>query len=230
MAATGPERIGVAAGRLPATAPSTTQRTATSSRASDETAQQRLERARAFLRANPWAEVSVPARYRSARLADFSFAPVRPNTDGLFVTGPAGVGKTHLATAWLAELMPTIASLNEHGGVVIESPCWTSVPDLLCELRSTFGRGASVSEAEVLRRYRRAPLLVLDDLGAQKVTDWTVESLYVLVSGRINACLPTIVTSNLRLEDLDSVDSRLASRLGGMAYQKLEGEDRRLKS
>jgi len=69
---------------------------------------------------------------------------------------------------------------------------------------------------------------VLDDLGAEKTSDWTGQSIYTLISRRINDCKPTIVTSNLSLSEIDAVDPRRASRLGGMVYYKMTGHDRRL--
>jgi len=199
----------------------------TSSMESD-TPEVRLEKAREGLRRSPFRDVIVPKLYHEARLDDFRGKElVKPNRDGLYVTGPAGVGKTHLATAWMADMMPDTVFLQA-GTSAPRYPesVWVSVPEVLCELRATFG--GKGSEAGVLRRYTGAALLVLDDLGSQKVSDWTVESLYLLLSKRINDCRPTIVTSNLRLNELNRIDSRLASRLGGMAYQELTGEDRRL--
>lgn len=193
-----------------------------------DTPEARLSKARRWAAAEPFRRITVPKLYRSARMADFAGVKlVKPNADGLYITGAAGVGKTHLATAWLAEMAPRLVRLGEgYEDLAYDEAFWTSVPELLCELRATFnGEG---SEAEVLRKYSGAALLVLDDLGAQKVSDWTVESLYLLVSRRVNNCLPTIVTSNLKLKELDQIDSRLASRLGGMAYQDMPGGDRRL--
>lgn len=194
-----------------------------------KTPEERLSAAREGLSRNPFGDITVPKRYLSARLSDFAGIKfVMPNADGLYITGPAGVGKTHLATAWLAHLAPGLAVIDaQYGRVTYRSALWASVPGILCELRATFG-GRAGGEMEVMRRYASAAILVLDDLGAQKVTDWTVESLYLLVSKRLNDCLPTIVTSNLKLGDLSRVDNRMASRLGGMAYQELLGNDRRL--
>jgi DNA replication protein DnaC len=94
------------------------------------------------------------------------------------------------------------------------------------EIRATFsGTG---SESDVVRKYQRMPYMVLDDLGAEKMTDWSVSSLYVVLSGRYNANRPTIVTSNLTLAQIAEWEPRIASRLGGMCVVQLDGKDKRL--
>ena len=174
------------------------------------------------------ASVGVPARYLDARLADFDPLPEldrdRIRRDGLFVTGGPGVGKSHLAASLLADELPDLARRKS----VRDLRLWTTVPEVLAELRGTFGRRDAETELDVLARYSGAPLLVLDDLGAEKTTDWTAQSLYLLLSRRIDAMLPTIATSNLKLEELHQADPRVASRLGGLPYLALEGPDRRV--
>ena len=197
----------------------------------------RLEAYRTRLRADPAGalkDCGVPPAYLSARMADFDGKPVPPMERphllaeyGLFITGDAGTGKTHLATAGLAELLPGLVTADKFGIPHGPDALWTAAPQVLQELRATFnGRGES--EIDVTKRYTRPALLVLDDLGAEQATDWTGQALYLLLSTRVNHLRPTIITSNLSLQALDARDPRLASRLGGMAYQRLTGEDRRV--
>lgn len=175
---------------------------------------------------------NVPRLYINARLSDFDGSyPTAAGRSGLFITGAVGCGKTHLAAAMLAAWLEGALIEGERTGQhYYPSACgkWTTVPEFLMRLRGTFRRDAAETEERVVREYLKLPFLVLDDLGAEKATDWTGQSLYVLVSGRINACLPTVVTSNLTLGELHDSDPRLASRLGGMAYLELPGKDRRL--
>ena len=63
---------------------------------------------------------------------------------------------------------------------------------------------------ELFEAIRTAPVLILDDLGAHSSTPWAQEKLYQLINYRYNARLPTVITTNLRIEDLDE---RLASRM-----------------
>lgn len=171
----------------------------------------------------------VPKKYRHAKLEDFGADMVKPNEDGLFITGATGTGKTHLATAWIRSRIPDSVCIAANEIQVAFKPMrWTSAPELLGRLRGTFGRKDGETEESIISELSGAWVIVLDDLGAEQSTDWTGQALYRLLCRRINECRPTIVTSNLTLEEMDKRDPRLASRLGGMAYQKLEGKDRRL--
>jgi DNA replication protein DnaC len=133
---------------------------------------------------------------------------------GLIVIGAVGTGKTGLAIGalhWFATNRPRTT--------------WeyASVPDLLESLRPP----ADVSAMDV---YRRAHVLVLDDFGTERLTDWGRERLYVLVNHRWEWCLPTIVTTNLTLDALaEHVGERIVSRLqDGAEVIALAGEDRRV--
>ena len=176
------------------------------------------------------AEAGVPPRYLSAKLDDFPEA-IRPfpSEAGLYISGPSGTGKTHMATAVFRELLASavcLARSDDMYGTV--SAAWLSVPELLMELRGTFGDNAAKTEGQILAKYSRVRLLLLDDLGAEKASDWTGQSVYALLSKRLNYLQPTIVTSNLTLTELNETVPRLASRLGGMTYVALKGDDRRL--
>ena len=111
-----------------------------------------------------------------------------------FLLGLWGTGKTHLA----------IAALNGFG----RGQFW-KVPDLLDWIRKkAYGDGAGPEEA--LRDFREGSwLLVLDDLGTEKSTDWASEALYRILDARYETKLPTIITSNAKFETLDG---RITSR------------------
>ena len=117
----------------------------------------------------------------------------------LVLTGTYGCGKTHLAAA--------IANARLNWG---EAAIFVVVPDLLDHLRSTFGPHSDIRYDELFEQVRSASLLVLDDLGTQSSTPWAQEKLFQLLNHRYNAQLPTVITTNQRLEDLDQ---RLRSRL-----------------
>jgi DNA replication protein DnaC len=117
----------------------------------------------------------------------------------LVLTGPYGCGKTHLAAA--------IANRQiELGNEVF----FTVVPDLLDHLRATFGPGSDVTYDELFEAVRNVPLLVLDDLGMQSETSWAREKMFQVLNHRLNAELPTVITTNLSVDDMDE---RLRTRL-----------------
>lgn len=117
----------------------------------------------------------------------------------LVLTGTYGCGKTHLAAA--------IANARLDRG---QPAIFVVVPDLLDHLRSTFGPNSEISYDELFEQVRTTRLLVLDDLGTQSGSPWAQEKLFQILNHRYNAQLPTVITTNQRLEDLDQ---RLRSRL-----------------
>jgi DNA replication protein DnaC len=151
-------------------------------------------------------------------------SPRRRNLNGsLFLHGPAGTGKTHLAVALLREHLKEFESIFP--GRFVE------VPELLMEIRDTFREKAEHSEMELLDRYSCCELLVLDDLGAEKPSEWVTQTLYLLINRRYTGEKRTIVTSNLSLPQLsERLGDRIVSRLAGMCeVVELTGKDRRLK-
>lgn len=102
----------------------------------------------------------------------------------LYLHGPTGVGKTHLAVA--------IANLRAQKG---DSITLWSVPDLLDNLRHTYSNPNETTFYSLFDSVRNCELLILDDFGAQQMTDWALEKLYQLISHRHDRLLPTVITS-----------------------------------
>ncbi len=130
-----------------------------------------------------------------------------PDRKWLLLMGSYGAGKTHLAAA--------IANQCLRDG---KPALFLNTPDLLDYLREAYGPATSETYSERFDEIRDAPLLILDDLGTESPTPWAVEKLYQLLNARYNAQLPTVITTNKRLEDLEP---RIGSRLGdiNLVYQ-----------
>ncbi len=128
--------------------------------------------------------------------------------------GGVGSGKTHIAVAILRAVV-------ERGF----SGRYCNVVDLLDDLRATFEPNAPQSGMEIIDGVVAADLVVLDDLGAEAPTGWVHDRLYQIINRRYEESRPTLVTTNLTLDDLDrQVGPRITSRLCEMC-QKVDFPD-----
>ncbi|MFE7370117.1 ATP-binding protein [Streptomyces anulatus] len=156
-------------------------------------------------------ETATPPRYRRA---DATHPDVQqwaddvatdPDTAGsLLLTGTTGTGKTYQAYGALRRVAAA-------GPRVYEIRA-TTAADMYGLLRP---KGSERGTEEELRRLVRVPLLVLDDLGSAKASEWTEEVTYRLINERYNACRPTLYTSNLpaRAEGAPDLTSALGERI-----------------
>lgn len=117
----------------------------------------------------------------------------------LVLTGTYGCGKTHLAAA----------IGNDRAGKR-QPVIFIVVPDLLDHLRSTFSPQSNISYDKLFEQIRRAPLLVLDDLGTESATSWAKEKMYQIFNYRYNARLPTVITT---AQPVDKLDPRIRTRI-----------------
>lgn len=127
--------------------------------------------------------------------------------NGLFIFGPVGVGKTHLAAA-VARL---VIEKEEHVAMF-------SMLRLLEELKLSFNETSfedlHTNGKEMFHNAMHAKLLVLDDLGKEKPTAWGLSKLYELINYRYENLLPTIITSNHAPEELMQILNPSDSRNG----------------
>jgi DNA replication protein DnaC len=158
----------------------------------------------------PHEERALQQAYRRAR--EFAEDP----EGWLILLGAYGCGKTHLAAS--------IANYCLKRG----HPClFVVVPDLLDHLRASYSPGSAVAYDERFESILEAPLLILDDLGAQQATPWAQEKLYQVFNHRYNARLPTVITSNRLLEEMDPrLRSRMADPELCQIYRMVAGDFR----
>jgi len=160
---------------------------------------------------------------------------------GLLLTGSIGVGKTHLAVGILQALVA------ERGATGL----FYDYRDLLKQVQNSYNRQVSETEMEVLKPVFDAEILVLDELGASKPTDWVWDTVAHILNTRYNDRRTTIITTNyanvpplgqdsgqgsglraaVREETLgDRIGERMRSRLQEMCVViEMQGEDFRQK-
>jgi DNA replication protein DnaC len=194
-------------------------------------------------RSSRFEAANVPERYRDCSFRDFhhlnnpslknacrtaeEFADAYPYVEtGLLFLGPSGTGKTHLA----------IAILNEVTRSKGRPGLYADFSDLLMKIQSTFKADATESKEDVLTPFAEVELLILDELGATKPSDFARDMLYALLNTRYNRKRITVATSNYldhpgkgdreKLED--RIGYRLRSRLHEMCQTiLLAGDDYR---
>ncbi len=178
----------------------------------------------------------IPTRFQAASL-DTLDAQVRQKVEEwldagevLLITGPTGVGKSWTAAAaakaWQQKMRAIAERRAEERGYMPDPKdkvLWSSVPTLAGIIRD-MEHGESV-----IAHCREAHLLVLDDLGSEKASEYLVERFYSVIDHRYAWIRPYIVSTNLSLATLAQMWPRMASRLGSGVILSLSGSDRRLK-
>jgi DNA replication protein DnaC len=128
----------------------------------------------------------------------------RGTSDSWLLTGPTGLGKTHLSTAVAKRVI-------QNGCDVV----YTTMFDLISAFeRQRFGAGSG--DDGTTDKYLEADLLILDDLGTEIVNQFTISVLYNIINSRLNHRLSTIINTNLTAGELrDKYADRITSRLFG---------------
>lgn len=159
--------------------------------------------------------------------------PLETDGRGLLLVGSIGVGKTHLAVGMLRAMIERGAR-----GVFVD------YRDLLKQVQNSYNRNVAITELEVLGPIFEAEVLVLDELGASKPTDWVWDTVAHILNTRYNDRRTTVITTNyanlppgggelngpraaMREETLgDRIGERMRSRLQEMCVPvEMLGED-----
>jgi len=117
----------------------------------------------------------------------------------LVLQGGVGTGKTHLAYAIAGAVLGRGVSVYAH-----------TTPDLLDQLRAGY---KDDTYDQLMSDLKDVPLLVLDDLGAERNTEWAAQALFQVINHRYSKRLPLVVTTNLNLAEARQMDARMVSRL-----------------
>jgi DNA replication protein DnaC len=200
------------------------------------------------------AAARIPKRYEHCELSNFEFdgphlslTPARMaacrfvenyplDSTGLLLIGSIGVGKTHLAVGVIKELI-----LSKGIGCL-----FYDYRDLLKQIQNSYNDSVKATELDVLRPVFETEVLVLDELGAVKPTEWVWDTVSLILNTRYNDNRTTIITSNfedapasavsgprsvVRSETLgDRIGERMRSRLHEMCrIVRMEGDDFRQK-
>ena len=188
-----------------------------------ERARRRLERLFTFSR--------VPAQYAGKMFTDYKLTPankeavkstkwaIEHDEKGILLYGTPGTGKSLLTAIMVNEII-------RRGRVAM----FASLPDLLNDIRNSYDAG---NTQEVIQAVNEAPFLVLDDLGAERMTPWVGEQLFSLINSRLSGKRQTVITSNFSpsqlIERMQTIDARgnrvddmqgkrIMSRINEMCY------------
>ena len=144
---------------------------------------------------------------------DFTKKCINKNQkNGLIITGKSGVGKTHLATAILNQLTEK-DMLVLMGRLIL----------LLDVIKDTF-KDFSSKEKDIIELYSKVDMLIIDDLGTERISSWALEKLYTIIENRNENKLPIIVTTRFNKESLldrfyQSEDEELSEAIIQKLYQ-----------
>jgi DNA replication protein DnaC len=163
----------------------------------------------------------IPKKFQSIEFYDQEMVvKLSLEVKSLFITGGVGVGKTTLLSNILRKHL-----LQGRRAKFI------SYPIFIMEMQNAY-RDKEKNPFDIAEMYAKYDgILAIDDLGAEKITDYVRQITYCIINQRELDLLPTIITSNYLLSQIDQqIDERISSRIAGMCEViKLTGKDRRIK-
>ncbi len=150
---------------------------------------------------------------------------------GYYFHGPVGTGKTDLAVSFLKNVILNSEPLCEYDGkyrLQDNLGLFVSVPVMLLNIRGAF-KSETIEEMDLIKKYMKPEILIMDDLGTEKTTDWVIQTLYVIINSRYEEDKQTVITSNYSLEEIrKNLNDKIASRIIAMTEViEIKGIDRR---
>lgn len=135
---------------------------------------------------------------------------------GLIIIGESGIGKTHLAASIANKLI-------ENDKIVLMG----RLTSLLDAIKETF-RDNTKSEKELIELYSNVDMMIIDDLGTEKISNWALEKLYTIIENRNENRLPIIITTRFNKYGLierfnQSQDQQLVDAIVSKLYQMCYG-------
>ncbi len=171
----------------------------------------------------------IPKRYENAKWEDIpepikkAFEKMTSGGKGIYLHGGVGTGKTHICWA----IKKHYDQPERYRYLILRN-----VVDIMKEIRDDFDRHVSEKHyiESDLTDHKEQRILILDDIGAEKATEFVSETLYRIINHRYIHMLPTIFTSNYNIQELaERIGERSASRIVEMCeIIQLTGGDRRI--
>ncbi|NVZ22168.1 ATP-binding protein [Pseudomonas costantinii] len=191
--------------------------------ASDKRDMEELERKRFQFRALQHDAAKIPKRFADKSFADFvvslpaqqvaldacmeyvdNFSKHKRQGRCMLLLGKVGTGKTHLATSAASAL------INEH----MVKAIYRTVGSVIGDIKATFSDKSGDTEAHIMRELIGADLLVLDEVGATKQSEFELATLFSIINGRYEQGRPMIIVSNLSPGELsDALGVRCVDRI-----------------
>ena len=187
----------------------------------------------------------IPQRYYSADIKNIPNNVANDlvgfmNHESYFIHGDVGCGKTYLICAliinYLKNMRYSVIENIDKLSVILggySDPYFISMPDMILMFKKSFKDDSEYSEDYLIDRFSNEHILLLDDIGVEKPSDWALQTIYSIIDRRNNNMRQTVFTSNYSIKDLkDRIGERIASRIVEMCGKKniinLKGKDRRL--